>query len=72
MIDRRKYDEVEKKANYKNLNKYDIFYEKAKKYVNYKIRIDTIYEYLLNNVEYKDFRKIVGKIEEIVYEGRKV
>lgn len=43
ILDRRNNYEVDKQENYKNLNNYSKKYEKARRYVNLKNRIDNIY-----------------------------
>ena len=55
------------KCDFKEENKYNEFYNKANIYMNYKIRINNINEYLLQNIEQKDFIKLLGKIEETIY-----
>ena len=40
--------------------------------MNYRTRIENINNYLLENVDKKDFRKILGRVEEVINEGRKV
>ena len=54
--------------DYKNLNRYAEFYEKANKYVNCKKRIDIINEYLMDNIETKNITKMLSEMEEIMYE----
>lgn len=72
VIDRRNNYDVDNKEDYKNLNNYDKYFEKAHKYINCKRRIDGIIEYLNNNLEEKNFTSTLGKIEEMLYEGRKI
>ncbi len=72
LIDRRNNYEVDQKENYKNLNKYTEFYEKANKYVNCKKRIDTITEFLMENIETKNITKMLSEMEEIMYERREI
>lgn len=72
ILDRRNNYEEDEKLDNRNLNQYDLFYEKAKKYVNLKIRIDNIYETLINGLENEDTKEKVVKIEDIVYERRKI
>ncbi len=71
-IDKRNNYEVEEKSNNGNLNKYDEVYEKARKYVNLKRRIDDIYESLLEDIENDNIKEKVIQIEEVIYEGRKI
>lgn len=63
--DRRNNYEIEEEENFKNLNKYEEFYEKAKKEIALKLRIEKINLYLLGNIN-KD------KIKEKIYEIEKV
>lgn len=72
ILDKRNDYDVDQEEDYKNLNKYDEFYEKSHLYVNYKARIENINEFLLKNISEKNFRKILGKIENIIYEGREI
>lgn len=51
ILDRRNDYEVDEKSNNKNLNKYNDYYNKAKEYVKYKIKLDDIYEYLSFNIK---------------------
>ena len=68
IIDRRNNYDVDEKEDYKNLNRYAEFYEKANKYVNCKKRIDIINEYLMDNIETKNITKMLSGMEEIMYE----
>lgn len=72
IIDRRNNYEVDEKEDYKNLNRYTEFYEKANKYVNCKKRIDTIAEFLMENIETKNITKVLSEMEEIMYERREI
>ena len=72
LIDRRNNYDVDKKMDYKNLNTYEEYYEKANVYINYKQRIDNINTFLLDNMNKNGFRKILIEIEDIIYEGRKI
>lgn len=71
LIDRRNNYDVDEKMNFKNLNRYDHYYEKANKFINYKRRIDNITEFLVNNIENKEFLKILNKMEEVVTNERR-
>ena len=62
LIDRRNNYDVDEKSDNKNLNKYDIFFEKAKKYIILKNRIDNIYEYLISNMENE--KELIKQIEK--------
>ena len=72
IIDKRNDYDEDKTCNFKNLNNYDKFYQKARNFVNYRFRIETINNYLLENIDKQDFRKILGRIEEVINEGRKI
>ena len=68
---RTEYD-ITEKCDLNNSNKYNDIYSKARNYVNYKLRVDSIYKILLDTINEKDFRKILAKVEEIVYEEGKI
>lgn len=72
VVDRRNnYEKIEESDN-KNLNTYDKYFIKSKKYVNLKSRIDEIYNSLIEEIEKENIREKINRIEEIIYEGRKV
>ena len=56
----------------RNLNNYLRYFKKAKKYINYKERIDNINSFMLDNIEKEEFREIIRKVEEIINERRKI
>ena len=70
LIDRRNNYDVDEKSDNKNLNKYDIFFENAKKYINLKNRIDNIYDYLISNMENE--KELIKQIENLINERRKI
>lgn len=72
VVDRKNEYEVNEKLDNKNLNNYEKYFEKAKKYVNYKSRIDSINEFMLENIEKENFKNIIIKMEDIINEGRKI
>ena len=72
IVDRKNEYEINEKLDNKNLNTYKRYFEKAKEYVNFRLRIDKINEFMLQNIEKKDFKNIIIKMEEIVNEGRKI
>lgn len=72
VIDKRNNYEEDENVDFKNLNKHDEYYEKSRKYVNYKARIDNITLFLNENIEKENFRKILGKLEQIIDEGREI
>ena len=65
------YD-ITEKVDLNNSNRYDNVYLKARNYVNYKLRVDAIYKILLDIINDKDFRKTLEKVEDVVYDERKV
>ena len=50
ILDRRNNYEIDEICDNKNLNTYTTFFEKARKYINLKIRIESINNYLLENI----------------------
>ena len=72
ILDRRNNYEVEEINDNKNLNTYSKYFEKARKYINYKIRIDKINNFLIENIGNESFKEIISKMEEIIDERRKV
>lgn len=71
-LDRRNNYDVDEQENYKNLNNYDRYYEKAHKYINSQRRIDRISNFLQENINEDDFLEIVKEMEEIINERRKI
>lgn len=67
IIDNKNDFKIEKNSKNK-MNKYNEFYEKSRNYINYKYRINSINDFLLENIEKKNFRKLLGKIEDIIAE----
>lgn len=72
IIDRRNNYEVDEKFDNKNLNRYDEMFERAKKFITLKQRIDNINRYLIDNINKENIKKIINKMEEIINEGRKI
>ena len=70
VIDRRNNYDVEDKTNYKNLNRYEKFVEKAKVYVNSKKRIDKIYKFLMDNIYKEDIKIKIINIERMLKNAR--
>ena len=60
--------EVQEEMEFKNKNKYMEMYNKAYKYISKKNKIDTIYNYLLDNINDINIKEKLNKIEEILYE----
>lgn len=65
-LDRRNNYEEDEVSDNRNLNQYDVYYEKAKKYVNLKIRVDNIYKVLTEELENENIKEKIIKLEEIV------
>ena len=61
--------EVETELKYKDKNKYSEIYEKAYKYVSIKNRINTIYNYLIENINSPDIKRKIQKMEEDLFDG---
>lgn len=64
--------EVSEEEDYKSKNKYNEVFEKAHKYVTKKNRIDTIYQYFLENISEEKIREKIKRVEEVIYETREV
>lgn len=67
-LDKRNNYDVEDKDNNKNLNKYIEIYEKAKKEIARKMRIEKIYKYLLVCND----ETTIYEVEKIINERRKI
>lgn len=72
IVDRRNNYELDTISDNKNLNNYNKYFEKSKKYINYKKRIENVNEFLINNVEKEEFKKIIQEMEKIINERGKV
>lgn len=72
ILDRRNNYEVEEIYDNKNLNTYSKYYEKARKYINCKIRIEKINNFLIENIGNESFKEIINKMEVIINERREV
>ena len=72
VIDRRNNYEVDEKIDNGNLNKYNFYLEKSKRYINQKIRIEEIYNYLVYNIEKNENNKLIKEIESLINERRKI
>lgn len=68
ILDKRNNYEVEEKSNNKNLNKYNDIYQKAKKKISSKMRIEKIYKYLLNCND----ETTIFEVEKLINERRKI
>lgn len=71
IVDRRNNYEVEEKENFKNLNSYDKCYMDAKEKIGIKIRIQKINNYLLENMDKPNIKKLLITIEEILKDTSK-
>lgn len=67
IYDRRSNYEEEENCDFRNLNTYSTYSEKAKEYINYKIRIERINDKLLSNLDTKYIKYILQEIEEIFF-----
>ena len=72
VIDKRNNYDVELQQDFKNLNKYEAVYAKSKNYVNYKSRVDNINKNLMELIHKQDFRKLLGEVEKLIDERRKI
>ena len=72
IVDRRNNYEVDEISDNKNLNNYIKYFEKAKRYINYKDRIDNINDFMLKNIDKNDFKNIIPKMEDVINERRKI
>ena len=68
ILDKRNNYEVEEKSNNKNLNKYNDTYQKAKKKISSKMRIEKICKYLLNCID----ETTIFEVEKLINERRKI
>lgn len=71
-MDTRNNYEVDEENDNKNLNTYSETFSKAQKYIKVKKRLEKIEEMLLKDVEKEGIMEKIRKIEEIVYENRKI
>ena len=71
LIDRRNNYDVDGKMDFGNLNRYQATYEKSNKYVNHKKRIEGINNFLLENLENKEFSSILNKVEDVIISERR-
>lgn len=68
ILDKRNNYDVEEEDNNKNLNKYNEIYEKAKKEIAKKMRIEKIYKYLLSCND----ENTIYEVEKTINERRKI
>ena len=57
---------LNEKEDFKNLNNYDKEFLKSKKYVENKIKIENIYEYMNANSKKEEIKIILKEFEEII------
>ena len=72
IIDRRNNYEVDEKSDNRNLNKYNLYLEKSKMYINKKNKIEEIYNYLISDVENDTNNELIKEIERQINERRKI
>lgn len=72
IIDRRNNYGVDEKSDNGNLNKYNLYLEKSKKYINKKNKIEEIYNYLISNIENNNNNELIKEIERQINERRKI
>lgn len=69
VLDKRHNYEVDEKQNFKNINTYQKYYEKGKEKYSTKMRIEKIYQYLMENINDK---QLITEVEEKINERRKI
>ena len=72
ILDRRNSYRVDEKSDNKNLNRYDVYLDKAIKYVKRKQKIDYIYKYLIDNIEKDEIDKIIKVLKKEIDERGKI
>lgn len=72
LLDTRNNYDVDEKSENKNLNSYDEVYEKAKTYMKRKNRIDRIYNELIDDINSKNIREKLKRVEEVLDEEWKI
>ena len=72
IIDTRNNYDIDAKVEHNNLNKYEEIFEKAHKSIRIKVRVEKIAQELLSSTEDEGSKEKLKKVEEIVYEGRKI
>lgn len=60
--------EIETEEDFKGKNEYEKYYILSHKYVTLKNRINTIHNYLLENINSENIKSKLIKVEEIIYE----
>lgn len=72
IIDSQDNYDINEKEDFKNLNNYEKEFLKSKKYVENKIRIENIYEYMNENSKKEEMKIILKEFEKIINAKRKV
>lgn len=72
VVDKRNNYDIEENLNNKNLNTYDKHFEKAKKYVNLRMRISNISNYLIKHIYEDNVIDKIKEMEKIINETGKV
>ena len=72
IVDRRNNYDVNETCDFKNLNNYEKSFEKARPVISTRIRISNINQYLSENINNKDTKKLLNDIERLINERRKV
>ena len=66
ILDRKNNYDVDVFKDYKNLNKYQVTYEKAKKYIKTRNDIEEIYKELIDSINKKDINEKINSIKNIL------
>ena len=66
ILDRKNNYDVDVFKDYKNLNKYQVTYEKAKKYIKIRNDIEEIYKELIDSINKKDINEKINSIKNIL------
>ena len=72
IIDTRNNYSVDEKNDNGNLNKYEENLIKAQKYIKIKKRLKNLEDFIFQDIDSENVMNKVRKMEEIVYENRKV
>lgn len=68
IVDRKNGYDVDEFSDNKNLNTYNQTYEKAKEYIASKNKVNSIYQYLMHNLNNK---KLIFQIEKVILDERR-
>lgn len=72
VLDRKDNYSIDETMDFKNLNTYDKQYASSKIYINNKIRINNINDYLIKNASKEDLNILLKEIEEVINARRKI